>query len=424
MEHNLDTRASGHEAADGDAPFDVMHWREAFPILGQKVRGKPLAYLDNGATTQKPQAVIDAVRHYYEAENANIHRGVHYLSELATERYEGARARVRDFLGARELAEIVLLRGTTEAVNLVAQSYARPRLGPGREILITGLEHHSNIVPWQLVCEATGATRSVAPIDDRGEVDLDQFRALLSERTLLVAVSHLSNALGTINPVHEMVRLAHDAGAVVLIDGAQAVAHIGVDVRDLDCDFYAFSGHKLFGPTGIGALYGRESLLDAMPPYQGGGDMIHTVSFEGSTWNELPYKFEAGTPNIAGGVGLGAALEFIEQVGLPAIAAYEAELLDYATPLLQQVPGLQLVGTAAHKASILSFVVEGIHAHDIATILDTEGVAIRAGHHCAMPVMERYGLAATARASLALYNTREDIDQLVRSLGTACRILA
>jgi cysteine desulfurase/selenocysteine lyase len=383
------------------------------------VRGQPLAYLDNAATTQKPQAVIDAEARYYREINANIHRGVHWLSEQATAAHEAARERVRRFLNARETAEIIFVRGTTEAINLVAQSYGRANLGPGDEILITGLEHHSNIVPWQMVCAQTGAVLKVATIDDTGTVRMDEFRSLLGARTKLVAVTQVSNALGTVNPVREMIALAHAQGVPVLVDGAQAVAHTPVDVQALDCDFYAFSGHKLYAPTGIGALYGRRALLEAMPPWQGGGDMIRTVSFEGSTWNDLPFKFEAGTPHIAGAIGLGAAIDYLSEVGLEAVAAYEHELLVYGTALLQEIPGLRMIGTAAHKAGILSFVIDGLHAHDIGTVLDTEGVAIRAGHHCAMPVMERFGVPATARASLAFYNTREDLDRLAQALRRA-----
>ena len=399
--------------------FPAARLRADFPILQRSVRGHPLAYLDNAATTQKPQAVIDCESAYYREINANIHRGVHWLSEQATLAHENARERVREFINARETAEIVFVRGTTEAINLVAQSYGRAKLGPGDEILITGLEHHSNIVPWQLLCQQTGAVLKVAEIDDTGTVRMEQFERLLGERTRLVAVAHVSNALGTINPVREMIDLAHARGVPVLVDGAQAVAHMPVDVQALDCDFYAFSGHKLYAPTGIGVLYGRRALLEAMPPWQGGGDMIRTVSFQGSTWNDLPYKFEAGTPHIAGAIGLGAAIDYLQQIGLVQVAAHEHELLDYGTQLLTQIPGLRLIGTAQDKAGILSFVVDGLHAHDIGTVLDSQGVAIRAGHHCAMPVMEHFGVPATARASLALYNTREDLDRLAQALHQA-----
>jgi cysteine desulfurase/selenocysteine lyase len=399
--------------------FPAARLRADFPLLQRSVRGQPLAYLDNAATTQKPQAVIDAESAYYREINANIHRGVHWLSEQATAAHEAAREHVRRFINARETAEIVFVRGTTEAINLVAQSYGRSKLGAGDEVLITGLEHHSNIVPWQMVCAQTGAVLRVAHLDDTGTVRMDEFRRLLGERTRIVAVSHVSNALGTINPVREMIELAHARGVPVLVDGAQAVAHTPVDVQALGCDFYAFSGHKLYAPTGIGVLYGRRALLEAMPPWQGGGDMIRTVSFDGSTWNDLPHKFEAGTPHIAGAIGLGAAIEYLGQVGLPAVAAYEHDLLGYGTALLAEIPGLTMIGTAAHKAGILSFVIDGLHAHDIGTVLDSHGVAIRAGHHCAMPVMEHFGVPATARASLAFYNTREDLDRLAQALRRA-----
>ena len=396
--------------------LDVEAVRKRFPILGQRVHGRRLAYLDNGATTQKPDVVIEAVRRYYEEYNANIHRGVHYLSETATAAYEGARETVRGFLNAANSREIIFTRGTTEAINLVAQSYARSTLGPGDEIVITALEHHSNIVPWQLVCEQTGAVLKVAAIDQRGDLVLESFRQLLSERTRLAAFSHLSNALGTLLPVDHMTRLAHDVGALVLIDGAQAVAHTAVDVRELDCDFYAFSGHKLFGPTGIGVLYGKERLLEQMPPWQGGGDMISTVSFTGSTWAALPHKFEAGTPNIAGTIGLAEAIRFVEEIGIERIAAWEVVLLDELTGRCRDFPGLQIYGTASRKAGILSFTLDGIHAHDVGTIMDMDGIAIRVGHHCAMPVMEFFSVPATARASLAVYNNAEDIEQFMTGL--------
>ncbi|WP_372722241.1 SufS family cysteine desulfurase [Immundisolibacter sp.] len=404
--------------------FPAARWRADFPLLQRSVRGMPLAYLDNAATTQKPQPVIDSEARYYTEINANIHRGVHWLSEQATLAHEAARERVRAFINARETCEIIFTRGTTEAINLVAQSYGRAKLGPGDEVLISGLEHHSNIVPWQMVCQQTGAVLKVAPIDDTGTVRMDEFRRLLGPRTRLVAVSHVSNALGTINPLAEMIALARAQGVPVLVDGAQAVAHTPVDVQAMDCDFYAFSGHKLYAPTGIGVLYGKRTLLDAMPPWLGGGDMIRTVSFEGSTWNDLPYKFEAGTPNIAGAIALGAAIEYLGRVGLQAVAAYEQELLTYGSEALAAVPGLRMIGTAAHKAGILSFVIDGLHAHDIGTVLDTDGIAIRAGHHCAMPVMEFFGVAATARASLAFYNTREDLDRLVQALRKAVEMFA
>jgi cysteine desulfurase/selenocysteine lyase len=396
--------------------LDVAELRREFPILRETVHGKPLVYLDSAASAQKPQAVIDAEREVYERYYANIHRGVHRLSQLATDAYERARDTVRRHLNAAEKREIVFLRGTTEAVNLVAQCYGRSRVGAGDEVLITGLEHHSNIVPWQLLCAEKGAHLCVAPIDTSGEVDLAAFERLLTPRTRIVAVAHVSNALGTINPVRRMSELAHAAGAVVLVDGAQAVPHLPIDVREIDCDFYAFSGHKVYGPSGIGALYGRAALLESLPPWQGGGDMIASVTFEQSTWNELPYKFEAGTPNIAGGIGLGAALEWLEARGLPAIGAHEAELLRYGAELLSAIPGLRLIGTAAHKASVLSFALDGIHPHDVGTVLDYEGIAVRTGHHCAQPVMDFFHVPATTRASLACFNTREDLDALARGV--------
>jgi len=398
------------------AAFDVQAIRRDFPILRERVHDKPLVYLDNAATTQKPRRVIDRLNAFYRRENANVHRGVHLLSERATDAYEDARRTVCRFLNAADPKEIVFVRGTTEAINLVAQSYGRTYVGSGDEIVITTMEHHSNIVPWQIVCEQTGARLRVAPMTDDGDIDLDAYEALLSARTKIVAVVHVSNALGTINPIAEIVRIAHAGGIPVLVDGAQAVAHMPVDVRALDCDFYAFSGHKVFGPTGIGVLYARASLLDAMPPYQGGGDMISAVTFERTLYNVPPYKFEAGTPDIAGAIGLAAALEYVEAIGLDHVNAHEHELLAYGTAALSQVPGLRLTGTAAHKAGILAFVLEGVHPHDIGTILDREGVAIRTGHHCCQPLMDRLGVPATARASLALYNTREEVDALARAL--------
>jgi cysteine desulfurase/selenocysteine lyase len=406
-EHAFDTAA---------AAWDILAVRREFPILRESVHGKPLVYLDSAASAQKPQAVIDAERAVYEHYYANIHRGVHRLSMLATDAYEKARDRVRRFLNATATREIVFVRGTTEAVNLVAQSYGRRHVGAGDEILITGLEHHSNIVPWQLLCEEKGARLRVAPIDEAGEVDLAAFERLLSPRTRIVSVAHVSNALGTVNPVRRMVELAHAAGAVAMVDGAQAAPHLGVDVRAIGCDFYAFSGHKVYGPSGVGALYGRRELLEAMPPWQGGGDMIASVSFERSTWNELPYKFEAGTPNIAGTIAFGAALDWVEAHGLTAIAAHEQELLSHGTRLLSEIPGLRLIGTAAHKAGVLSFVLDGVHPHDVGTILDYEGIAVRTGHHCAQPVMDRFGIPATTRASLACFNTREELDALARGI--------
>ncbi|TVT76736.1 MAG: cysteine desulfurase [Denitromonas halophila] len=390
-----------------------------FPILARPVHGRRLAYLDNGATTQKPTAVIEAEARFYRESNANIHRGVHWLSQHATELYDGARATVQRFIGAARADEIIFTRGTTEAINLVANTWGRKQLTAGDEILITTLEHHSNIVPWQMLCEQTGAVLKVAPVNEIGEVELDGFDALLSPRTRLVAITHISNALGSINPVAEMVAHAHAVGAVVLVDGAQAVAHQAVDVQALGCDFYAFSGHKLYGPTGIGVLYGRAELLADMPPWQGGGDMIRTVSFERSTYAEAPQRFEAGTPNIAGAVALGAAIDYVQALGMDRIVAHEHALLKHATAALSAIPGLRMVGAAAHKAGILSFVIEHIHPHDLGTILDSEGVAIRAGHHCAMPLMTRFGIPGTARASLAVYNNETDIAALVSAIDKA-----
>jgi len=396
--------------------FDLARIRADFPALDQTVRGHRLVYLDNAATTQKPRAVIEALKHYYEMDNANVHRGVHTLSERATEAYEGARDKVRAFVNAASVREIVFTRNATESINLVARAWGDANVRSGDEVLITAMEHHSNIVPWQLLCERAGATLRVAPMDDRGELQMDAFARLLTPRTRMVAVSHLSNALGTINPVAEIVALGHQAGAAVLIDGSQAAYHMAVDVRALGADFYVFTGHKLYGPTGIGILYGREHVLDAMPPFLGGGDMIRTVTFEGSTWNDLPYKFEAGTPHIAGAIGLGAAIDYVRAIGFDAIGAHEAALLDAGTARLREIPGVTLVGTASRKASVLSFVMDGIHPHDIGTIVDGEGVAIRTGHHCAQPVMDRFGIPATARASLAMYNSVEDLERLVAAL--------
>jgi len=396
--------------------LDVERIREDFPILASLVRGKRLVYLDNAATTQKPQTVIDAVARFYSAENANIHRGVHYLSERATVAFDAVRTHVATFLNAPSPRQIIFTRGTTESINLVAQSFGRSVLGPEDEILITGMEHHSNIVPWQLVAEVTGATVRAVPITDAGELDLDAFDRLLNPRTRLVAVVHLSNALGTINPVRELADRAHSRGVPLLVDGAQSAAHVGVDVQALDCDFFACSGHKVYGPTGVGVLYGREELLERMPPWQGGGDMIASVTLERSTWAPVPAKFEAGTPMIAEVIGLGAALEYVESVGLPAIASWENELLAYATARVGEIPGVRLIGTARRKASVLSFVVDGVHPHDVGAVLDDEGIAIRTGHHCAQPIMQRFGLPATARASFAFYNTRSEVDALVRGL--------
>lgn len=407
---------------DAETPADVARWRDDFPILQETIGGQPLVYLDNAATTHKPQSVIAAEADYYRHTNANVHRGVHTLSQRATDAYEAARGKIARFINAAGSNEIIYVRGATEAINLVAQSFARPRLKPGDEILISAMEHHSNIVPWQMVCEQTGALLKVASINDAGEFEFDSFERLLGARTRLVALTHLSNALGSIVPIERAIELAHSRGVAVLIDGAQAIAHRHVDVRALDCDFYAFSGHKIYGPTGIGVLYGKAALLDAMPPYQGGGDMIRTVTFEKTEYNELPYKFEAGTPNIAGAIGLGAAIDYVGAIGIATIAAHESDLLDYATAQVKAIPGLTIIGTARDKASILSFTLAGTHPHDIGTILDHRGVAIRAGHHCAMPVMQRFGLSGTARASFALYNTRAEVDALVAALHQVTEI--
>ena len=412
----LTSLAPGSTAAKPTIPFDPGRIRDEFPILATRVNGKPLVYLDNAATTQKPRAVIDAVARYYAAENANIHRGVHYLSQRATEAYEGSREKVARFLNAESSREIVFVRGATEGINLVAQSFGRAFFRPGDEILITGMEHHSNIVPWQLLAAQTGAVLRAVPFDDSGELDLAAFDRLLTDRTKLVSVVHLSNALGTINPIRRISEAARARGIPVLVDGAQSAPHLGVDVRELGCDFFVFSGHKLFGPTGIGVLYGREALLERMPPWQGGGDMIASVTLEQSTWAGIPAKFEAGTPHIAGAVGLGAAIDWISDVGMDLVAAHEAVLLEHASAEVSRLPGVRLVGTARERASILSFVVDGVHAHDVGQVLDAEGVAIRAGHHCAQPVMARYGVAATARASFAVYNTPEEVGALVRGI--------
>jgi len=400
-------------------PFDAERVRRDFPILERSINGRPLVYLDSAASSQRPLPVLHAVEDYETHSHANVHRGVHALSQAATEAFEGARERIRQFINARSTREIIFVRGTTEAINLVAQAYGRPRFKPGDEILITGLEHHANIVPWQMVCEQTGCTLKVAPIDHRGDLVLEEFMRQLSPRTALVAIAHVSNALGTVLPVKRIIDSAHAVGAVVLVDGAQAIPHTSIDVRALGCDFYAFSGHKLYGPTGIGVLYGREQLLAAMPPWQGGGDMILTVSFEKTTYNDLPWKFEAGTPNISGAVGLAAAMDYLEGLGLTAIGAHEQKLLGLATAQLERIPGLKFVGTAAHKAAVISFTMEGIHPHDLGTILDHEGVAIRTGHHCAMPVMTFFRIPATARASFGCYNTEGDVAALVSALGKA-----
>ena len=397
-------------------PLDVAALRRDFPALHQTVHGKPLVYLDNAATSQTPLAVIDAMRKFYLEDCANVHRGVHELSQRATDDYEGARTAVQKFIGAAEPEEIIYTRGTTDALNLVAHSYGRPHVQAGDEVIISTLEHHSNIVPWQILCDERRATLRVIPINDEGELLMDEYAGLLSDRTSIVAVNHVSNALGTVNPVREIITMAHERGIPVLLDGAQAIPHMKVDVQELDCDFCAFSGHKMFGPTGIGILYGKRGLLEKMPPYQGGGDMIKSVTFEKTTYNDLPYKFEAGTPNIADAIGLGAAIEYLNQIGMDRIAAYEKHLLAYATAAVSDVEGVRLIGTAREKASVLSFIVEGVHPHDVGTILDREGVAVRAGHHCAQPVMDRFGVPATTRASLAFYNTEEEVDALVAAV--------
>ena len=404
------------KAAEASTVFDVQKARADFPILREVVHGKPLVYLDNANTTQKPTPVLEALDRYYRHDNANIHRATHLLSERATRAYEGARASLQRFVNAASTKEIVLTRGCTDGINLVAQSWGRTNLKPGDEVLVSWMEHHSNIVPWQIVCAQTGATLKAVPITERGELDLDAFDRLLSERTRIVSLIHVSNALGTVNPVRELVAQAKAAGAVTLLDGAQAVPHLPVDVQALGCDFYAFSGHKMYGPTGTGALYGREAVLDAMPPYQGGGDMIASVTFEKTEYNVLPYKFEAGTPNIAGVVGLGAAVAYLQGLDREALLAHEDRLLEYGSARVAEVPGVRMLGQAARRSSVLSFVIDGVHPHDIGTILDGEGVAVRTGQHCAQPVMDRYGVPATVRASIGLYNTREDIDALVTGL--------
>ncbi len=404
--------------------FDVEKIRADFPILRQKVRGMPLVYLDNAATSQKPQAVINAIARYYERDNANIHRGVHFLSEHATEEHDAARSAIQNFINAAHSKEIIFVRGATEAINLVAQSYGRTHVGPDDEILITGMEHHSNIVPWQMLCEEKGAKLRVAPINDSGELLIDEFANLLGPKTKLVAVTHVSNALGSITPIRRIIELVHQQNIPVLVDGAQAVPHIKVDVQALDCDFYAFSGHKVYGPTGIGVLYGKAALLDAMPPYQGGGDMIASVTYEKTLFNKLPFKFEAGTPDISGAIGLGAAIRYLDGLGVETVAAHEHDLLTYATEKVSVIPGLRLLGTAKEKAGVLSFVIEGIHPHDIGTILDQEGIAIRTGHHCSQPVMQRFDIPATARASFGLYNTRGEVDHLVAGIEKVREVFA
>jgi len=416
--------APARQTREPPAAFDVERVRADFPILAREVNGYPLAYLDNAASSQRPLAVIEAEARYYEQTHANVHRGVHTLSQEATAAFEAVREKVRGFINAGSTREVIFTRGTTEAINLVAQSYARPRLMPGDEILISWLEHHSNIVPWQLVCEQTGAQLKVAPIDERGEIRFEQFERLLSPRTRLVALAHVSNSLGTVVPVRQFIAAAHARAVPVLLDGAQAVPHVAVDVRALDVDFYTFSAHKMYGPTGVGVLYGREALLEAMPPWQGGGDMIRSVRFEKSTYNVLPHKFEAGTPNIAGVVAFGAAIDYLLGLGLERVAAYEHELLEHATARLSAIPGVRLIGTARDKSALVSFVLEGVHPHDLGTILDAEGIAIRTGHHCAMPVMEFYGVPATARASLAFYNTHAEIGRLAAGIERARKVFA
>ena len=412
--------SAAHEVGSSGPPaaqeFDVRRVREDFPILGQMVHGKPLVYLDNAATSQKPLAVIEAERRFYLEDCANIHRGVHLLSERATKAYEEVRLKIQHMLNAPETRQIVFVRGTTEAINLVVSSYARRKLQPGDEVVITAMEHHANIVPWQMLREEKGIVLRIAPISDRGEIVFEEFEKLLGPRTRFVSVTHVSNVLGTINPVREMVQTAHRLNIPVLVDGAQAAPHMKIDVQELDCDFYAFSSHKVFGPTGVGALYGKMRLLESMPPYQGGGDMISSVSFEKTTYNTVPYKFEAGTPNIAATIGLGAAIDYVNSLGIENLARHEHELLAYATEKLSQIPGVRIIGTAREKASVVSFVLDGVHPHDVGTVLDQEGIAVRTGHHCAQPLMERFKVPATARASLAFYNTKEEIDTLAEAI--------
>ncbi|PKB81369.1 MAG: cysteine sulfinate desulfinase [SAR202 cluster bacterium Io17-Chloro-G9] len=403
---------------------DVARIREDFPVLRQTVNGHPLVYLDNGATSQKPQVVIDSLVNYYSTENSNVHRGVHTLSQLATEDYEGSRGKIRRLLNAEKDEEIIFVRGTTEGINLVAQTFGRQNIGRGDEIIISSLEHHSNIVPWQMLCQERGAVLKVAPINDAGELLMEEYEAMLGPNTKLVSMLQVSNTLGTINPAKQVVELAHGRGVPVLLDGAQAAPHMPVDVRDLDCEFYVFSGHKLYGPTGIGILYGKADLLNAMPPFQGGGDMIKSVTFEKTLYNDLPYKFEAGTPNIAGAIGLGTAVDYVTNIGLDRIFAYEHELLEYGTECLSSIEGLRLIGTAGHKAAILSFVMEKAHPHDIGTILDSQGIAIRTGHHCTQPLMDRLGISATARASMSFYNTKDEVDSLVKGIDRVIEVFS
>jgi cysteine desulfurase/selenocysteine lyase len=402
--------------------FPVAKIRADFPILAQKIRNKPLVYLDNAATCQKPNVVIDSISHLYRHDYANVHRGVHTLSVRSTDQFEAARIKVKEFINAASDKEIIFVKGTTEAINLVAQAFGRANIKAGDEIVISGMEHHSNIVPWQMLCQQTGAVLRVAPINLQGELIYDEFEKLLNDKTKLVSIVHMSNALGTVNPVRKIIAVAHSKGIPVLLDGAQAIPHMPVDVQELDCDFYAFSGHKLYGPSGIGVLYGKQALLEAMPPYQGGGDMIRKVTFEETEYNVLPYKFEAGTPSIADVVGLGAAIDYLNEIGMDAVAAYEAELLAYATEQARQIKGLRIIGEAGHKGAILSFVLDKIHPHDIGTMLDSLGIAVRAGHHCAMPVMDFFEVPATARASFAMYNTREEIDVLMQGVKSLIEV--
>ena len=410
--------------ANASAPYSVEEVRRDFPILHQQVHGHPLVYLDNAATSQKPRAVIDVISHYYESGNANIHRGVHFLSEHATEEHEAARRTVQRFLNAADKREIIFVRSATEGINLVAQTYGRKHVDAGDEVLISAMEHHSNIVPWQMLCEEKGAKLRVIPINDRGELQMDELPKLLTPRTKILAITHVSNALGTIVPLRKIVEIAHQHNVPVVVDGAQAAPHIKIDVQELDADFYVFSGHKVYAPTGIGVLYGKLALLEAMPPYQGGGDMIRSVTFEKTLYNDLPYKFEAGTPNIGGAIGLGAAIDYVDRLGIDNIAAHEHDLLTYATESLLAIEGVHIIGTAAEKAAVISFVIDGIHPHDIGTILDREGIAVRTGHHCAQPVMQRFHIPATARASFALYNTREEIDALVKGIYKVKEVFA
>jgi cysteine desulfurase/selenocysteine lyase len=421
----IQARESGHRGLQAvDAGLDVEKVRRDFPILAKPIRGKKLVYLDNAATSQKPRVVIEAVAHYYEQGNANIHRGVHFLSEHATAEHERARRTVQSFINAADAREIIFVRGATEAINLVAQTYGRAHVRAGDEVLITAMEHHSNIVPWQILCEEKEAKLRVAPINDDGELLLDEFEKLLGPRTKMVAVTHVSNALGTVNPIGRIVELAHGKNIPVIVDGAQAVPHLKVDVQALDCDFYAFSGHKVYAPTGIGVLYGKAALLEEMPPYQGGGDMISSVTFEKTIYNKLPFKFEAGTPNVAGAIALGTAIEYLNSLGMDNIAAHEHELLTYAVGKVSAIPGVRLIGTAKERAGVLSFVMEGIHPHDVGTILDQEGVAVRAGHHCAQPVMQRFRIPATARASFAMYNTKQEINALAEGIRKVQEVFA